>query len=476
MWRNHASLKEAMRIIAPLVILAIGVGGFMALKGRRQVPVRPSAAKDPPLVKTARVGTYTDTLTIEVDGHVVPYLEVALSAEVAGRIIHKAEGCRAGKFVRQGALLLEIDPRDYRLATKQLTEELVQADVTLNELTVEVANTKSLIELANEDLELQRNDLDRHLKLESRRATTATAIDAAKSSVLGARNALLTLRNQLRLLATRRTRLQSAKNVISSRLERAELDLVRTTVTSPIDGMVVVESVEADSYVQKGTLLVTIEDTSAVEVKCNLRMDELYWVWNQVSDPSATPESQTPQLDYQIPETPVTVVYGLAGSHYTWQGVLWRYDGIGLDEKTRTVPCRVLVDAPREVRVRTSDGFSRPSSGPPALVRGMFVTLKIHTQPKADLLRVPEVAVQPGNQVWRVRRDRLHTVDVRVIEMIDKVAILRADAEQLQDGDAVVISPLVEVTDGMAVRKWDADVSASPGTQGVALRAEGHGR
>ena len=52
-------------------------------------------------------------------------------------------------------------------------------------------------------------------------------------------------------------------------------------ITAPIDGVIVLEEVEEDSYVNKGTLLVAIEDTSAVEVKCSLRMDELYWLWCQ---------------------------------------------------------------------------------------------------------------------------------------------------------------------------------------------------
>ena len=158
------------------------------------------------------------------------------------------------------------------------------------------------------------------------------------------------------------------------------------------------------------------------------------------------------QLEYQITETPTTVVYRLTGQEYTWEGVLWRYDGIGLDERTRTVPCRVLVPKPREVRIRTDGGQAGLPAGPPALVRGMFVTLEIHAKPKTDLLRVPEVAVQPGNKVWRVRDNRLHTVDVHVVEIVNDVAVLRADEDLLSRGDHVVVSPLAEVTDGMIVR------------------------
>ena len=473
---EHTLRSEAVRMIAPLLILAVGVVGFMALKGRRELPVRPAQQKNAPLVDTVEVAAYTDALTIEVDGHVVPYLEAALSAEVAGRVIKKEDRCRAGKFVRRGELLLEIDPADYVLEKKRLTEEREQAESTLKELDVEIADTESLIELANDDVKLRQKDLDRQEKLLSSRASTPATVDQAKSSVLQARNNLLSFRKQLHLLTAKKPRVKSALELIDVRLEQADLDLDRTKVTSPIDGMVVVESVEESSYVQKGSALVTIEDTSAVEVRCHLRMDELCWIWSQTAGEVALDSAGADRLEYQIPQTPVTVVYRLAGQDYTWEGVLWRYDGIGLDERTRTVPCRVLVRAPREVRLRTAGGRAEPPTGPPALVRGMFVNLKIHAKPKANLLRLPEVGVQPGNKVWRVRANRLQTVDVHVVDIVDDAAVVQAPHDVLSAGDKVVVSPLAEVTDGMAVRQRRQDVARSADAGKMALATEERAR
>lgn len=62
-------------------------------------------------------------------------------------------------------------------------------------------------------------------------------------------------------------------------LERVKLDLERTRVVSPSDGMIVADLVEQDSFVSKGTPLVMLEDTSAAEVKTSLRMDEIARIW-----------------------------------------------------------------------------------------------------------------------------------------------------------------------------------------------------
>ena len=457
MLRSSRFLLEAVRVITPLLILAIGAAAFVELKKRAEVPVQDRPPKGAPVVDTAAVVPHAGVLTIESDGQVVPYREITLSAEVAGRVVQKADVCQEGRFVRKGEVLLKIDPRDYDLEKQRLEEELVQAGVQLRELAVEVENTRALLDLATEDVQIQESEWKRQKELLDRHATSPADVDRAKRSLLQARNAELTLRNQMNLLNTRRDRLASVTKLTQVRLNKAELDLTRTEVTSPVDGVVVVESVEVDSFVQRGASLVTIEDTSAVEVRCSLRMDELYWVWNQERDGDFA--SGTPERDYQLPETPVTVVYKLHDREYEWEGVLCRYDGIGLDERTRTVPCRVLVESPQDVRVHVGTETEHPRTGPPALVRGMFVALRLHATPTARLLQVPEIAVQPGNRVLRVRNNRLNAVDVEVVAMTDGVATVQTESGQLDVGDEVVVSPMAEAVDDMVVQSHRVDVA-----------------
>ncbi len=112
MSHNRTGMSEPLRILLPLVILALGVGAFMFLRTRGEVPVRPPQQTRAPEVGTAPVAVHNEALTMEVDGQVVPYREINLSAEVTGRVVHKAEVCRAGRFVRQCVLLMRLPPRD----------------------------------------------------------------------------------------------------------------------------------------------------------------------------------------------------------------------------------------------------------------------------------------------------------------------------------------------------------------------------
>lgn len=73
-------------------------------------------------VRTAFVEKGDGHIEIDADGVVVPIREVTLAAEVPGRIMKKSANCRAGKFVKAGTVLFEIDNRDYQLDVARLEE------------------------------------------------------------------------------------------------------------------------------------------------------------------------------------------------------------------------------------------------------------------------------------------------------------------------------------------------------------------
>ncbi len=457
-------MNTTLRAVAPLIILAGGIVGYFMLAGQRAVETQPVAAAVPPLVEATELVAHGAGLDITTDGVVVPYREITIAAEVTGRITMKAPNARAGNYVAAGTVLLEIDPRDYQLSVKQLQQEREQAETSLGELDVEVRNIEEISHLAQQQLELHSAEYERQQKLAERRVVTATQLDQAQQSVLQMQSQLMELRKQVQMLRTRRTRLESVKNATELRLERAQLDLERAQVVAPSDGVVVRDLVEVDSFVNRGTQLFVFEDTSKVEVQCNLMMDDLYWLWVQRQNPASAGYEAVPEpgRDYQIPRTPATIVYELAGQKYAWRGELSRFDGIGLDEATRMVPARVTVDDPRGVRRLHPDAASAGStSGPTALVRGMYVTVRIHATPNAELLRVPEEAIRPGNRVWVVNDGRLRIVEVRVVQRHEGNAIVRANErgnvagqpKKLSAGMRVVTSPLAVAEAGMQLRE-----------------------
>jgi multidrug efflux pump subunit AcrA (membrane-fusion protein) len=291
-------------------------------------------------------------------------------------------------------------------------------------------------------------------------------MDQTRKAIVASKNARESLRNQLRTLQARRDRLLVAEELARITLRKAKLDFDRTEIVAPVDGVIVQELVEQDSYVQRGTPLFVIEDTSSVEVRCNLQMEDLYWLWYQ--KPVISHGGDARQSAYQVPPTPVTVSYRMAGRsnlEYTWQGELLRYDGTGVDERTRTIPCRVVVDQPRQVAVvgAGAQNLASEAVGPPALIRGMYVSVHIHAAPDATFVKVPESAIQPGKRAWRVRDGRLERIDglplVRYEEQDDpehghRGYWLVPSAESgIGVGDRLVTTPIAGMREGMPIRE-----------------------
>jgi multidrug efflux pump subunit AcrA (membrane-fusion protein) len=441
-----------LRLGLPLLILLAGLIGFLVLSHIKGAPAHETRAVTAPLVETVCVSACDSVLDIKVDGIVVPYREIEVAAEVPGRVKYKSAQCRAGHYVTQGTPLIEIDPADFQLEVRRLTMELEQAKVLLEELDVEIAETDELVQLAVEDVEIQSRELARVRGLTSEQVVTETRGDQAARAELAARNALTKVRSQFRLLQTRRSRLVHARELASTQLAKAQLDLQRTKVVAPADGVIVRELVEEHSYVQKGMPLFALEDTSSAEVKCNLRADDINWLCQHTLNAGPHPVRDS-AFDYQVPPTPATIVYKVGGREFAWDGVLARYDGIGLDEQTRTFPCRVEVPQPRASHVHNSAGAADEKCVLPVLVRGMYVTVYLHARPNFALGKLPPTAVRPGNVVWLVENGILRRRKVDVLQRIGDGLIVPASQAAVEVGSRVVVSPLVTAYDGMRVRE-----------------------
>lgn len=443
---------QAFRIVVPLLILGGGVVSMEMLRGMREIPQPQDPSDEMPLVRVQRAEELSDdAFEFTVDGTVIPFRQVAIATEIAGRIETKEPICRVGVFVNEGDPLLQIDHRELQLEVSRLEEEKRQAEFSLAEHLVDLDNVKAVISLLRRDLALQTKELNRLIDLQRSAAATASSVDNQERQVLVSNNALVEGENRLRSLQSKSKTLQSGIEVVVQRLARAQLDLDRTRIVAPISGVVTEEHVEEDSFVQRGTVLVTIEDTSRSEVTCNLKMDELYWLWQQ---PVGDEAGREMSLIYDIPDTPVEVIYELMGNSYSWKGMLTRYEGLGLDERTRTVPCRIDVSDPRvfQVNGRPLDSLSA-DKGPPALVRGMFVKVRIKTKPDSLLIELPEVAIRPGDIVWVVNsKDCLERRPIRIASSDGGRVILHGSKSRLDVGERVVISPIKTETSGARVR------------------------
>jgi len=422
-----------VNVVIPVLILIAGAGFVVALGSVE--PTARQADDDSqvgrlrhlPAAEVTQVFSLQEIgkpLELQVDGVVVPHREMQLAAEVSGRIIEKSPLCRAGNFVTSGQLLIKIDPTDYEQEVLRLSRMRDQEYEALKEVDQELANAKLSLDIAKQDIALAEREVSR-LRALPRGFVSDGEQDQAQKAFLQSTQNRITIENQMNLLAARRGKLEAAERLATTQLETAKINLQRCEVRSVADGVIVREDAEVNSFIQRGSPIITIEDVSKAEVAVNLRMDQLYWVLDQASpnavdiaQPGADGEInaaasngesdrvQAPLADgrggYAIPPTPAIIEYevaGMGGRTYRWNGTLVRYDGIGLDVRSRTVPVKIEVEQP-ERRLR-ADGTAAIAASPSALVRGMYVRVKLLITPQTQLVAIPSDAMRPGNRVWQ---------------------------------------------------------------------------
>lgn len=477
----QTTLSSNKKYLISAVILAGSVGLCVLMVMLKQPPADREVVNLTGTVTVLPAEPFDGSLNIEVSGVVEPHREVKLSAQVSGEIAEKSPESRAGNFVREGDLLMTIDPRDYELEIDRLNAELAQSEAVINELNDELTGLERSREILQKDYDLQLAELARRRSAKS--ALSQSELDQAQRDAMAVERTLIELQNSIRLSNTRKVRLSSGIDLSNSMLDKAKLNLQRTRIVAPFDGVIVSDPVEEGDFVRVGDPLLVYEDTSKADVKCSLRGRQVLQILKyQVPDSRFQTDPLT--AAYQLPPTPVKIVAQSGDDTVQWEGILQRFDGIGFDEQTKMIPVRVVVDDP------VSDWIGRPV----ALVRQMFVNvvISLDTAGARDevLLVIPEVALQPGNFVWSVVETKM--VDgvlehglflkrhrIQILDRLDaneeatrRRVVIRDASGELKSGSPIVVTPLAQPNPGTAVRIQPPDESELPVSVGADQETE----
>lgn len=446
-------LHFVVNLVVSAAVLAAAIYGYTFL-GERQRPQRNKPAKSPvTIVSTDDLRFHSGPVVIDVNGVVVPLRELRLASEVAGRVVELSENVRAGRKVKKGEVLIRLDSTEYELEVKRLQALAQQEAAEENSVQVGIENTVELQSLAQKQLEIARQERERINSLVAQRAASASEVDTARRAELAADSSLVELENRRRELTAQLQLVTEKRSLTEVLLERARLDLSRCEIQSPIDGRVVSSEVEEQSFLPTGTPFITIEDTSAVEVRASLTADQMFWIWNSRSVLSTLAASDPVQAEKAVSDADrinsavsatISSVFGTES--HQWSAVFERLDGVGIDVNTRTYPCLFRVESPES---------SLEGSASRQLTRGMFVDVSIETQPNQLLFRVAESAVRPGNRLWLNVDGKLRIVPITIVSRTgdDVVVQVQPELDHLCTlaSTRIIVSPISDPIEGMPV-------------------------
>ena len=385
------------KLILPVVVLIAGAALAAMIVASRKAPPRVERPQLGPLVEIMTASVSDVPVTVTGHGEVVAKVAVDVVPQVPGQVVKVHPALVAGGFFRAGDVLIVIDPRDYELAVERAQAAVARAQVTLEREQAEAEVAREEWDVLNPGQEPTSGLVVREPQVRQSEAELAAAV---------------------------------------AELSAAELNLQRTRISLPFDGVVVSESTDVGQYVGTGTRLARVYGTDVVEVRVPLDSRELAW--------------------FSVPErgeegAPVEVSAAFGGSRQVWEGRVSRMEA-QVDQQSRMV----------HVVVEIRDPY-KATDGRPALLPGTFVDVSIYGRALEDVVAIPRHAVREGGGVWVVEDGLLKVRDV---------AVLRSDRQQtlvssgLAQGDQVVVSTLDAVTDGMKVRISNGDPLQNTPTEG----------
>ena len=415
--------------------LLVGTAGVVALLTLfAPAPETSEPPPQSPLVSTAPVEVRAGSLLVRGTGTAEPAREIALTAEVGGRLVDVSEALVSGGRFEAGETLARIDPADYRSAVQQAQARVTQAKVRLLQ--------------AREEAGAAREDYKRLQKQGEGRAGEAPPPDSTELGRL--------LFNEPQV-AEAESNLQSAK----ASLKTAQANLGRTRLQVPFDGRVRQKQADLGAYVAPGTPVATVYGTDAAEIVVSLPTRKAALIqnlWSTVGMQGGATGGTTGGAtgNAEVPAT-VTTTYG--GEEFAWQGRVHRVNG-AISKQTRTVDVVVRVPEPynQAPTVQSRLPEQEPSSAGverPPLAVGTYTTVDIEGRRDGTYHVVPRRAVhtrEPGQSpvVWTAVGDSMLTE--RTVEPIQTVEENTYLAPTLDPDARVITTDLRVHTDSMAVR------------------------
>ena len=183
------------------------------------------------------------------------------------------------QLVAAGVPLVELDPTDAKLALARSEIQLAQ---TLRQVQQQMTELKQF----DATIDLRQAELDRAAGDQNRREVLGMSNAVGKEEVLHARQSVLAGQAALRLAIQQRKTLQAKlKNTplaeqpevrqAAEQVRQAWLDLQRTTILSPVRGVIAKRSVQVGSHVAVGTPLMAVVPLDQLWVDANFKEVQL---------------------------------------------------------------------------------------------------------------------------------------------------------------------------------------------------------
>ena len=413
-----------LKRLIPVIIIALGVGGFMALRLTRPEPVPVDAQERTWPVEALTVSLGEHVPLLPLYGEVVAPERVNLVAPIAARVA--ARPVSDGQRVVKGELLVALNEEDLLSPVRQAEAEVADLQAQLENERIRHENNRRLLTQERNILASANRQLERNRSLAGRNLTSQADVDAARDAVARAQ---LNVANRESAIAEYPSRLASLEARLSrARVveENARRDLERGRIEAPFDGRVTGVDVAPGDDVAARASLLSLFPLDGLEVRALI------------------PRRFQAELEAALDAGTPLVAVGEEGQRLVLERLAGESDPIGIEAI---------------FAVKGQASGLRP---------GAMVTLQLRRPAVEDALAVPYAALHGADLIYRINAD--NRLERQRVERLGEVRQqeggrwLLVRAEALNDGERIMSTHLPNAVQGLRVEVTNQPAEAGQGS------------
>lgn len=257
-----------MRVLLPIIIIAIAIAGFIGLKNSK--PEKPVLEKQEKVWQVDAVPAVFQSLApqITVYGRVETPKTSTLTSALASDVVKV--NVLEGSEVQQGDVLVELDVTDSNLLIAQRKADLAEIEGMIDAELQRYKRDKGLLENQKKLLELAEAEVKRASKLADTGLASKSSYDSAltiqQQQLLSLKNLQYDIANHPARLAQLKAKQLRAQALV----EQAEVDKNRCIIKAPFTGRISNLNVSIGDRVRAGDSIIALYDISALEVRAQL--------------------------------------------------------------------------------------------------------------------------------------------------------------------------------------------------------------
>jgi HlyD family secretion protein len=238
-------------LVLAAIVVALGLGAFFLWQSSDR-------SADATKYKLAKVESGPLTAAVSATGTLNPVVSVQVGSQVSGQI--KEILVDFNSPVKSGQLIARLDPETYQHRVRQAEADVDAARAAQGVQQAEVARARANLSNAQRDYERKKTLVEKNFISPAERDTAQNNLDAARASLASAE---AQVRNGEAIVRQREAQLAAAR-----------VDLTRTSITAPVDGVVVKRSIEPGQTVaaslQAPELFVIAKNLTDMQVETSI--------------------------------------------------------------------------------------------------------------------------------------------------------------------------------------------------------------